>query len=290
MQRTSRVVEPGVHADMAIAVLLVAVLATPPAERVLVVHTPSGDITARQAGLFEAHLRIELSKHQGLEVARKAPSETSTNDASCVEMPTCLAQLAKGVGADIVVFARTARLAGDSVVTMKRLRILTGEIEQTSTRSIEGGDGQQMLIAIGPMVTELFPERPIISGAMTGVTRDDVVRWTPPPVKPWMFWTAAGATAVSAGCLAFFVIKNNQAEDQWNDVVNAGDPAGVPGDVLVKIGDDAKRWNDRANVAIGTTIGLGVTTAILGYFTDWGRERDTALLFGPNGAGLKTSF
>ncbi|HSI06039.1 MAG: hypothetical protein ACAI38_05775 [Myxococcota bacterium] len=275
---------------MATAVLLFAVLATAPAERVLAVHTPSGDITPRQAGLFEAHLRIELSKHQGVEVVRHSGSETSPTDASCVEKPTCLAQLAKGVGADIVVFARTARLAGDSVVTMKRLRILTGEIEQTSTRSIQGGDGQQMLIAIGPMVTELFPERPIISGAMTGVTRDDVVRWTPPPVKPWMFWTALGATAASGGVAIFCVLKQSDAERQWNDTVNAGGPGGVPGDTLVDIGQTAERWKDRSNIAIGTTIGLGVTTAILAYFTDWNRERDTELLLGPTSAGFRTSF
>ena len=275
---------------MATAVLLFAVLATAPAERVLAIHTPSGDITPRQAALFEAHLRIELSKHEGLEVVRRNDAERSPEDASCVEKPTCLSQLAKGVGADIVVFARTARLAGDSVVTMKRLRILTGEIEQTSTRSIQGGDGQQMLIAMGPMVTELFPDRPIISGAMTGVTREDVVRWSPPPVKPWMFWTALGTTAASGGVAIFCAIRQSEKERQWNDTVNAGAPGGVPGDTLVDISQSAERWKDRTNIAIGATIGLGVTTAILAYFTDWHRDRDTELLLGPNGAGLKTSF
>ncbi len=274
---------------MAPTALLLAVLAIAPAERVLAVHTPSGDIDARQAGLFEAHLRIELSKHQGLEVVRAAPAE-SPMDAQCAEKPTCLAQLAKGVGADIVVFARTARLQGDSVVTMKRLRILTGEIEQTATRSIEGGNGGEMLVALGPMVAELFPERPIVSGAQTGVTRDDALRWSPPPVKPWMFWTGVGATAASAACIGFFAYKKSDSERQWNDTVNAGTPGGVPGDTLVDIGNSAQRWRDRTNIAIGTTIGLGITTAILGYFTDWDRARDTQLLVGPGGAGVQTTF
>ncbi len=273
---------------MGTAALLFAVLATAPAERVLAIHTPSGDISSRQAGLFEAHLRIELSKHQGLEVVRPTPQEQGPEDKQCVEKPECLASLAKGVGAEIVVFARTARLAGDSVVTMKRLRILTGEIEQTTTRSLVGGDGQEMLIAIGPMVAELFPDRPIISGAMTGVTRDDVLRWTPPPVKPWMFWTAVGATAVSASCIAIFAIQKSKAEDDFQELLLQGGPVG--GVELREVTDRAERWKDRTNVAIGTTIGLGVTTAILGYFTDWNRERDTELLLGPNGAGVRTTF
>lgn len=271
--------------------LVLAILATAPAERVLAVHTPSGEINERQAGLFEAHLRIELSKHQGLEVIRAAPAaDKSALDEKCVEKPTCLAQLAKGVGADIVVFARTARLEGDSVVTMKRLRILTGEIEQTSTRSIEGGKGGEMLVALGPMVSELFPDRPIISGAQTGVTRDDAMRWTPPPVKPWMFWTGVGATAASAVCIGIFAYKKSDTERQWNDTVNAGTPGGVPGDTLVDIGNSAERWKDRTNIAIGTTIGLGITTAILGYFTDWDQKRDVQLMAGPSGAGFQTSF
>lgn len=270
--------------------LVLAILATAPTERVLTIHTPSGDIDERQAGLFEAHLRIELAKHQGLEVVRATAAESSALDEQCVEKPACLARLAQGVGADIVVFVRTARLGGDSIVTMKRLRILTGEIEQTSTRSIEGGKGGEMLVALGPMVTELFPGRMVVSGAQTGVTRDDALRWSPPPVKPWMFWTGVGATAVSAGCIGIFAYKSHEAKQRWDDTVNGSAPGNVPGEVLVDAGGDAERWARRTNIAIGTTIGLGVGTAILGYFTDWNEGRDVQLMVGPGGAGVQGRF
>jgi hypothetical protein len=272
---------------MATAALFAVIVLAAPTERVLAIHTPSGDISARQAGLFEAHLRLELAKHQGLEVVRRTPGDAETPDSSCVEKPTCLTQLAKGVGADIVVFARTARLQNDSVVTMKRLRIVTGEIEQTTTRSLSGGDGQEMLIALGPMVAELFPDRPIVSGNMTGVTRDDVVRWTPPPVKPWMFWTAAGATVAGAACIAVFAIQKSNAESDFRELTQQDVVAGL---ALKDAADRANAWKNRTNVAIGATAGLAITTAILGYFTDWDRGRDTELLVGPTGGALRTSF
>lgn len=270
-----------------ISVVLLALLAVPPPERVLIIHTPSGDITPRQAGLFEAHLRLEIEKRVGLTVVQRAPQDEGTDDASCVEKPTCLAQLAKGLGADIVVFARTARIAGDSVVTMKRLRILTGEIEQTTTRSLTGGDGQEMLAAIGAMTAQLFPERSTVDGALIGVANSDVVRWTPPPVKPWMFWTGVGATAAGVACVVVFSVQKSNAEQDFRDLTNQQVVAGIE---LRDAIDRANSARNHANIAIGATAGLAVTTAILGYFTDWHRERDTELLVGPTGAGVRTTF
>ena len=259
---------------MSLALLLTLVVTQTEAERVLVIHTPSGAITERQSKLYQAHLRLELAKHDGVMLAQG--SLPAGNQDECVKEPTCLAQLASSTGADTVVFARTARLGEDSVVTMKRLRIASGVIEQTATRQLEGGNGEEMLTAIGPMVTELFPREALRTGTSEGVSREHVVRWSPPPLKPWVFWTSAGATVVSGALIGVFAAQKADAQNDFDDAIQSG--AVVNGARLREIQDRAENAATRTNVFIGVTAGLAATTAIIAYFTDWHADRDSVLL------------
>lgn len=253
-----------------LATLLVAQAAP---ERVLLIHTPSGAITERQSKLYRAHLKLELAKHADLRLAEGAlPTGDQTE---CVREPNCLAQLASSTGADTVLFARTARLGSDSVVTMKRLRLGSGEIEQTTTRQVSGSNGEEMLAEIGPMVTEIFPQQALREGVREGVVRDDVRRWAPPPLKPWVFWTGAGATAISGALIAVFAVQKHNAESDFQDLLNG--PV-VDGTALVEASQRARSASHRTNATIGITAGLAVTTAIVAYFTDWNTARDKPLL------------
>lgn len=242
-------------------------------ERILVIHTPSGAITERQSKLYRAHLKLELIKRDGLRLAEG--SMPAGDPAECAREPNCLAQLASATGADTVVFARTARLGGDSVMTMKRLRLGSGEIEQTATRQVAGSNGQEMLSEIGPMVAEIFPQQPLREGVTEGVVRDDVLRWEPPPLKPWVFWTSAGATVVSGALIGVFAVQKSNAESDFDALLNR--PV-VDGTALVDAGERASSASRRTNAMIGVTAGLAVTTAIVAYFTDWHAARDKPLL------------
>src|SRR5262245_7695950 len=95
--------------------------------RVAVSYVHSPDHSPRHNALFEAQLVLELNKRHGLSAHRLDVKSQSDADA-CSAEPSCLANLARAVEAEIVVMARIAELGATKVVTLKRLSLASGEI------------------------------------------------------------------------------------------------------------------------------------------------------------------
>src|SRR5688572_13992362 len=96
--------------------------------KVLVYDIEPGGMSDRQADLFEAALRSEIGKLEGVELVTHPPEEAG--GPGCVEQTqSCLARLASALGADVVVVGQTARMGASRVLTLKRMRIQDGAIE-----------------------------------------------------------------------------------------------------------------------------------------------------------------
>jgi hypothetical protein len=96
-------------------------------------------------------------------------------------------------------------------------------------------------------------------------------------VRPWVFWTGAGATAVSGALIGVFAVQKHNAVNDFHRDIAAAAPS-VVGSTLVADQQRAQSAAHHVNIMIGVTAGLAATTAILAYFTDWHSARDAALL------------
>ena len=97
--------------------------------KVAVFYPPDAAVDVRRSQLFVWSLRAELQKLDGVELAAEAAPEPE-DAATCPENRSCLAKLARALGADVVVLARTTRLGARRMLSLKRLHIESGEVAQ----------------------------------------------------------------------------------------------------------------------------------------------------------------
>lgn len=240
-------------------------------------YVPTG-LSERQAALFGAHLQAELEKLEGLTVV-KSGAPSGAQDQACAESRSCLVRLAEAAGGDVVVIARAASVGEMSVVTLKRLHILSGEISQSVTKQL-GGSGQEFLLAIGPAVTELFPEHAVREGEERGVAAPLVLRWTPPPLSPPVFWTVVGLSGAGVVATTLFGLRARSAEREHADYVASGEEGSgvVDGRRLLSIEGRAQAAARNTNIALAATATMAIGSALIWFFTDWDSELDAAVL------------
>jgi hypothetical protein len=235
--------------------------------------TVTGDLSPRLEPLFTASLVTELRKLEGVsvigmdEVRALLAIEAQNQEAGC-DKDSCLNELADALGADLVVTAALAELDGAHLVSFRRLDARTSKSAGVDRR-FDGGNGEELLSAIGPGVEELFPDVGLREGAARGVDKEVGNRLNPPPIAPWMtIATAAGAAAfltggLGAGAVSALITSSVQAR------IDASVEKPASGAELARDYDTAVLIAAVANTLYVVGGAVALAAGGMAFFTDW---------------------
>jgi len=247
-----------------------------PALRVAL-HALTGEADLRRAALLRGALQRELEKLEGLVVADALSAEARSdrsNECADSASPSCLTRLAAALGADEVVRGNVAYLGDTAVLSLKRIRLRDVVVVQATTRRLAADNGVGLLLVLGEAVQDLFPERRAKAGEHLGVPIAVASRFAPSAVRPWLVWSGAAATALAAAGGGAFALSARSAEKDYQRFIAIAATTPVDGRTLIGLADRARTRTTYANLCWGATAVLGLGTALLGWFADWGADPD----------------
>lgn len=200
--------------------------------------------------------------------------EAQKQAAGCSADESCLAEIADALGADVIVIGTLARVGDEHLFGLRRIDEKSASVAAGIHKRMQAKDGEEFLVAIGPAIEELFPERDLRPGTVRGVTREQVLRLNPPPLAPSFFWwSAAGAGAAASLAL----VSAGSGVLLWSDyraLVERSKSEEVNGGDLVT-------RQTAATVSYGAAAVLGVVgataAAVAGMsvpFVDWDNLRE----------------
>ena len=180
------------------------------------------DLNDRQRLILRRALEEELQKRATIRVPSPPVAQASSEHCLSSRDTPCLTRLAKLLGVDEVLQVNTTRLGETRVLTIKRIRIRDGEVLGADTRRMTGSEGEEYLLILDNALDDLFAQHELKSGKRGGV-RDVMLRaWNPSPVRPWMFWSGVGLTAVALLGGALYGVGAESAEDEYRNLLNSG--------------------------------------------------------------------
>ncbi|MDQ3263272.1 MAG: hypothetical protein M3Y59_06390 [Myxococcota bacterium] len=258
-----------------------------------------GDIPERLRTAFGQALLAEIRKMEAVsalsssEIREIVSVERQRQLLGCGEdTDTCMAELAGALDVSESLAGELSLVGTKYTLSLRRINLLGAQVT-SKTRTFEKRDGEELLAVVGPMVQELFPERPLLPGKKRGVSAEVVRRLNPPPLPKWAFFTAAGASAVAGVAGGTFGLLSGQAAQQHNALAQTALTSPVSGEQLAALRQQATSNAQLANAAfIGAGV-LAVGAAVQFFFTDWQPESSAptvALLPTGNGAALVGTF
>ncbi len=180
---------------------------------------------------------------------------------------SCLSEIADALGVDVLVIGSLARVSDEHIFGLRRLDQLSAQVTGGVNRRFKAGNGEEFLVAIGPAVEELFPERPLRPGMERGVPEALSVRLNPPPLPAWSFYSVAAvsSTLLLAGLGAG--AWNLVAQQDLASYKASADPfvTGVFHDKVFVT--DATGYATYA--LLGAALLAGVVTGVSFFFTDF---------------------
>ncbi|MBI5545891.1 MAG: hypothetical protein HY901_18535 [Deltaproteobacteria bacterium] len=260
--------------------------------------TQGGDVPARPLAAFSQALLTELRKVERVsvigmsEVREMIAYEKNRQLLNCGEQD-CLAEIGGALGVDELVSTNVSLVASTYTFTMKRMNTRRGKIVQSSNRTFDKRDGEEVLAVVGPMVEELFPDRHLKPGRTRGVDKEVIRRLNPPPLPRWVFaTTAALAVGCAAGGGVAGYMMTSSAADYRNRTTNSVTSV-VSGSELKALENRANAEGTAATALLASAGGLAVVAVIEALFTDWHDDRAAIApqpVIVPGGAGAAVSF
>lgn len=104
----------------------------------------------------------------------------------------------------------------------------------------------------------------------------------PPPVPRWAFFTSLGTTVALGAVTVWSGVDASRGVNEYEAAARTASSPGIngtgsptPAERAQALLDEGQRKERRTNILIGVTAAMGVTTAVLGVFTNWkGESRD----------------
>jgi hypothetical protein len=150
--------------------------------------------------------------------------------------------------------------------------------DRSASKSVDGNRGE-----VGSLEFSAPPLAPPPAPVVAPVTPppvekqpDESTETKPGKLPPTVFWIGVGVTGVLAGTTLWSGIdtQNNPGPDRVRDACKTVDSSGnhsTECDSLYNQGVDKQQ---RTNVLLGVSAGVGVATAVIGaFFTDWGGSK-----------------
>jgi len=178
----------------------------------------------------------------------------------------CLAEIAGALGVDEVITGRLSEEADGRQMLIRRIDQRRAEVIASENKRLKIGDGGEFLLAIGPMIQTLYPNRDIRPGTTRGVPKEVLLRLNPPPLPSWATLATYGA-AVAAASLGGFAYLQRDAAQADLDALNQK-AAIQPGEISGPE-SDWNTYNSMVDPSLYAAGGLAVSAIVMSFFTDW---------------------
>ncbi|OGQ12503.1 MAG: hypothetical protein A2138_04460 [Deltaproteobacteria bacterium RBG_16_71_12] len=233
------------------------------------------DVPRRWGRLISLALALELRKLERTsvltddEIRTLLQHEADKQMLACAQ-ESCFAELADALGVDALVIGTVAVVGDQHVFGLKRLDPVHAKVVGQVTRRFEVGNGEALLVAIGPAVAELFPDVPLRANQTRGVPREVALRLNPPPLRPWVVIAGSGATATCAVAAGIVGGVNLMLADQLATYKAGANP------FVTQTFSDKVEVVDTTAVATwaltSAALVLGSATGVAALFTDFSDE------------------
>jgi hypothetical protein len=246
-----------------------------PLLRIAVYELARSDVSEQVGLVTTGALTAELRKLERVsvlgmdEVRAMIDLEAQKQLAGC-SAESCLSEIAEALGADVVITGSLAQVGDATFLSLKKIEQTTASVQGQFTRKLAPAHGEEFLAVIGPAVQEMFADRPLRPGQTRGAPKTLAARLNPPPLEPWVFWTAAAITgaAGAATSASGAVLLGNYAHF---DELRSGSVAA--GSDLLPTRDEVTSGQTGFYVALGITGALAAGTALTSLFVDWNGYR-----------------
>lgn len=247
-------------------------LAARPILRIALPDLQLTDVPPRWGTLIAHSLALELRKleHTSVitdeEIRALLEHEADKQLLAC-EAESCFSELADALGVDALVIGTVAVVGDQHVFGLKRLDPVNARVIGQVTRRFEAGNGEELLVAIGPAVEELFAEVPLRSGKTRGVPKEVAQRLNPPPLPPWVVVTGVSAASLAAALAGVSAVLNLAFAGELESYKANANPF-VTGQF-----DEKRATVDATAIAswslAGSAVLIGMGTGVAALFTDF---------------------
>jgi hypothetical protein len=179
---------------------------------------------------------------------------------------SCLTEVADALGVDVLVVGAIGKAGEQTTFEMKRIDQRQAKVTGHVERRFAAGNGEEVLVSVGPAVAQLFPDVPLREGAVRGVAQEMALRLNPPPLPTWVFGGEVGLAGASFTTAAVLGVVWTGVAAQANTLKGEG-----KFDKFTRTADDADHLLYAAYTAVGAGGAFTVAAGISALFTDfWG--------------------
>ena len=235
-------------------------------------NVPDGIGKASSSAVLAEIRKLEGISAIGMdEIREMLDFEAQRQALGCDADDQCLAEIAGALGVDEIITGRLSEEADGRTLLLRRIDQRRAEIVGTFNQRLKVGNGEEFLLAIGPGIEKLFPERKNRPGTTRGVAKRALLRLNPPPIAPSLTLSTIGGAVAALAAGGVFAYMGQEKVDFYNS--GAGLNPGVLSTAESRIFDDARTTGERyllmrdVGLIAGGTMALG--SAIMSLFTDW---------------------
>ena len=219
-------------------------------------------------------LLAEIRKLEGIsaigmdEIREMLDFEAQRQALGCEGSEECMAEIAGALGVDEILTGSLLEGPSGRTLVLRRIDQRRAEVVHAVNKRLEISDGEEFLLAIGPAVEAVYPERENRPGTTRGVPKKVLLRLNPPPVSATITWStmAAAAASLAVGGSFMYLSHEDQAlyregANQQGAVLDAGAFKSLEerGDQYLTVGN--------AGLIGGATLTLA--SVVMSFFTDW---------------------
>ena len=202
------------------------------------------------------------------EIREMVNFEAERQAMGCDSDQACLAEIAGALGVDEIITGSLSEEADGRMFLMRRIDQRRADVVQTVNQPLEIGNGEEFLLAVGPGIEKLYPNRKNRPGTERGVPDKAFLRLNPPPIEAGFTWATMAAATVGLALGGTFAYLSHQQKQLYSGST-AEDSEWVPGAELRDIQNTGNQYNLISNIGIVGGATFTLSAIIMSFFTDW---------------------
>ena len=245
--------------------------------RVAVYDPELVNIPEGMGGIITSSLLAEIRKLEGAsvigmnEIREMLNFEAQRQSMGCDADESCLAQIAGALGVDEIITGRLSEEADGRTLLVRRIDQRRAEVVTTVTKRLALGTGEEFLLALGPAVEQLYPNRPNRPGTTRGVAKKLLLRLNPPPIAPATTLTTIGLSVAVLALGGTTALLGQGEVANYNSAFGQEDGY-YSGEQLEVFHDSQQKAQNLVMIGnVGLVAGglLALTSTVMSFFTDW---------------------
>jgi hypothetical protein len=245
--------------------------------RVAVYDFETSNIPDGMARVISNSLLTEIRKLEGIsaigmdEIREMLDFESQRQAMGCDANQACMAQIAGALGVDEVVTGRLSEEANGRMLTLRRIDQRRAEVVGSIDRRLAIGDGEEFLLAIGPAVEGIYPERNNRPGTERGVPEKVLLRLNPPPISPMTTLSTIGVSVAALVLGGAYAYRGQEQAEFYNSGagMEPGRYESTQLDTFRTTQESAQSYVALGNVGLITGGVLAIGSTVMSLFTDW---------------------